>query len=423
MNIGRLVATTGVVGTLIALSCSSSDEKKSGGGTGASGNFIPLDSGLGAKSALDTPDGLQPITADQAAALKDATGHCQGWSSEPEKGPAVLEFQVDISNSMSQNAPSTAGQSKWQVMQTALPEAFQNLPPSWAVGLSFFNALQNQCYQGTQAVPIAPLDPQQQTALSNAIQSQGLVNPAWTPTESAYMFALQQVQAYTGGGAANRYVVLVTDGMPTVTSDGCTRGSGPVDNITADEYTRFIDNVAAQTASTGVKTFVVGVPGSEDPQGASYDPMWELSRVAEAGATAPAGCTSAPGTIAGTNSINPRGTYCHYDMTQTTNFAQGLISTIGAIASSVITCDLTVPAAPAGQIIDPSKVNMVYDDGQGNSFLVLQNTADDCDRGWRFTDSSNTAINVCSITCNLLQSNPDARLTLTFGCISNQVPA
>jgi len=76
MNIGRLVATTGVVGTLIALSCSSSDEKKSGGGTGASGNFIPLDSGLGAKSALDTPDGLQPITADQAAALKDATGHC-----------------------------------------------------------------------------------------------------------------------------------------------------------------------------------------------------------------------------------------------------------------------------------------------------------------------------------------------------------
>jgi hypothetical protein len=308
-------------------------------------------------------------------------------------------------------------------MQTALPQALQNLPTSWAVGISFFNVTsQPGCYQGTQAVPIAPLTQTQQTALQSAIQSQTIADQAWTPTEPAYAFALQQIQAFTGSPGANRYIVLVTDGIPTITSDGCTHGTGPVDSVSQQEYSHFVTTVTTQTAATGVKTFVVGVPGSEDPQGAAYDPMYQLSLVAQAGGTAPAGCTPTTGTIAGTHSVNPRGTYCHYDMTQTTNFAQGLISTIGTIANSVLTCDLTVPAAPDGQTIDPTKVNMVYDDGNGNSYLVLQNTADSCDRGWHFTDSSNKYINVCSITCDLLHSNPNATLTLTFGCTANKPP-
>jgi hypothetical protein len=420
MTLTRLVAISSVAATLISVSCSSNESKGGSHGSGGTGNFINFDSGLGAKSALDTTDGLQPLTADQADLLKSAASHCQGWSSEPEKGPAVLEFQVDVSNSMSESAPSTGSQSKWQVMQSALPQAFQKLPASWAVGLAFFNVpQQGQCFQGRQAVPIAQLTAQQQTALASAIQAQGTAG--WTPTEPAWAFALQQIQAYTGSGSANRYIVLVTDGIPTVTSDGCTRGTGPVDSVTAQEYSHLVATVGSGAAA-GVKTFVVGVPGSEDPQGASYDPMYELSLVAQAGSTTQ-GCTPAAGTIAGTHSVSPRGTYCHYDMTQVQDFSQGLLNTVASIANSVVTCDLKVPAAPDGQTIDPNKVNMVYDDGNGNSFLVLQNTADNCDRGWHFTDSTNQAINICSITCALLQANPNARLTLTFGCSSNQTPA
>jgi hypothetical protein len=296
-------------------------------------------------------------------------------------------------------------------MQDALPQALGNLPTAWAVGLSFFNR-PSGCYRGAQAVPIAPMTPQQLTALDDAIQARRA--NGYTPTEAAYMFALGQIQAYSGN---NKYIVLVTDGVPTVDRDGCTLGSGPESTITAAEYTHLIDTVAAQTAATGVKTFVVGVPGSEDPQGAAYDPMYQLSLVAQAGGTQIAGCTPSSGTSDG-ETVNPRGTYCHYDMTQTTDFASGLINTIGTIAGGIVACDYQVPAPPAGQMIDPNRVNMVYDDGAGNSFLVLPNSSASCDRGWQFTDSTNSAIHVCQITCDLVQANPQASITLTFGCIT-----
>jgi hypothetical protein len=413
----RLLGIAGVVGTLVAFGCSS-DQSQGKGGTGG-GTFIPLD-GNGANAgnaAINTPDGLRALTAEEAEALKNPATACQGWAAEPEGGPAVLEFQVDTTGSMTESTASTGNQSKWEVMQTALPEALAALPSTWAVGLSFFSRPRN-CYQGVQAVPIAPMTPQQLTALDNAIQARGA--DGYTPTEAAYMFALGQLQnwnAPAGYAGNNRYVVLVTDGIPTVDRDGCTLGSGPQNTITAAEYTHLVDTVGTQTTATGIKTFVVGVPGSEDPQGAMYDPMYQLSMVAQAGGTQIAGCTPSSGTSNGTR-VNPRGTYCHYDMTETTDFASGLVGTIGTIAGGIVSCDYTVPPAPAGQIIDPNRVNMVYDDGAGNSYLVLPNNSASCDRGWHFTDSTNSQITVCQITCDLVQNNPQARITLTFGCLT-----
>jgi hypothetical protein len=180
--------------------------------------------------------------------------------------------------------------------------------------------------------------------------------------------------------------------------------------------------VTNDTASTGVKTFVVGVPGSEDPQGATYDPMYRLSLVAEAGGTAKAGCTPSSGTPAG-NTVNPRGNYCHYDMTQATDFASALVDTIGTIAGGIVSCTYTVPASSdPNQLVVPSKTNMVYDDGAGNKYLVQQNTNASCDVGWHFTDATNTAIEICSTTCAQLQANSKASLNLTFGCTANQIP-
>jgi hypothetical protein len=414
MTFARLLSITGSVGIVVAFGCGSSSSGHSGGGTGG-GTFINLDGGLGTIPAQNTPDGLQKMTQAQADQMNAAA--CQGWQGEAESGPAVLEFQVDITGSMGEQAPSTGGQSKLAATQTALPQAFANLPATWAVGLTFFNR-PNGCYQGRQAVPIAPLTQAQQTALSTAVRNQSA--NGYTPTEAAYLFALGQVQNWNATPdytSSHRYVVLVTDGIPTVDRDGCTLGSGPQNCITDAEYSHLIATVGSQTAATGIKTFVVGVPGSEDPQGAMYDPMYKLSLVAQAGGTSKTGCTAVSGTSNG-NQVNPRGTYCHYDMTQSTNFAADLVSTIGVIAGQAISCDYKVPAAPAGQTIDPNKTNMIYDDGNGNTYLVLPNQSPTCDRGWHFTDSTNTAITVCQITCDLLKAstNPNAKITLVFGC-------
>jgi hypothetical protein len=326
---------------------------------------------------------------------------------------------------MAETGPSTGGQSKWAVMQTALPQAFSNLPANWFVGLSFFSRSGggSGCYQGAQAVPIAPLAQQQLTALSNAIQARNA--EGYTPTEAAYLFALGQAESWSapaGYASKNRYIMLVTDGVPTTNSDGCTLGSGPQNTITAAEYSHLVATVASQTSATGIRTLVIGVPGSEDPQGAAYDPMYQLSLLAQAGGTEIAGCSPSSGTSNGTV-VNPRGTYCHHDLTQTTDLASGLISTIGTIAGGIVTCDYAIPSAPPGQVIDPNKVNLIYGDGTGNSYLVLPNQDTNCDRGWQFTDDTRTEIRVCQITCDLLLSNPLARFTLVFGCTSGVIPA
>jgi hypothetical protein len=234
--------------------------------------------------ASSTPDGTQLLSPEQAATLRNPAGACQGWAAEPEGGPAALEFVVDATTSMDVQIPSTNGQSKWAVLQTALPQAFAALPAGWAVGLTFY-CRSGSCYQGVEDVPIAPLDGNQQAALANAIQARNTCQ--YTPSQAAWTFGLD---AILNTASANRYVVLVTDGVPTVNSDGCTLGSGN-SSISLAEYDQFIATVASLTTATGSKTFVVGVPGSEDPQGAPYDPMHELSLLAQAGGTALAGCT------------------------------------------------------------------------------------------------------------------------------------
>ena len=320
-------------GVWMSAACSSDSGKNAKGTGGNSG----INLGTGASGAV-TGAGLVEITQEEADRLTGAA--CEGWEREPETGPAVVEFQVDMTQSMRDQTTSTGNQNKWQAMQASLPDALAALPANWAVGLAFFSTPNpGQCYQGRQVVPIAANTPDHVTALTNAIQQQ---NPnGYTPTEAAYNFALQQIQAF---GSNNNYIVVVTDGVPTINTDaGCTLGGTGL-AITQDAYNSFIGNVTSQTASTGVKTFWVGVPGSEELQQANYDPMYMLSRLAEASQTAKANCTSSPGTLAN-GEVSPRGTYCHYDMTQATDFATELKATIGAIAGGIISCDYSVPVS------------------------------------------------------------------------------
>ena len=168
---------------------------------------------------------------------------------------------------------------------------------------------------------------------------------------------------------APRYIVLLTDGVPTVTSDCQTLGAIRAGSIPLDEaqYGGLIATVAQGTLDTGIKTFVGGVPGSDEPQGANYDPMYMLSLLAAAGGTALPNCTPEAGTMLCPDSTVPeinalgtaycdqhggnpvlttRGTYCHYDLTQG-DFATSLRQALKAIKAKVVSCDVPSPAASA----------------------------------------------------------------------------
>ncbi len=441
--------TVGVgLGLLLATSCSSSDDGDGSGDSNESGSdgtgggpspVVLTDSGPGVTPAEDTVDGLEAISAEQAEALEDPARVCAGWSAEPEGGmPPILEFVIDVTGSMADqpaypNDP-TNPVSKWEEMQRVLPGVFDSLPAHWAVGVSFYRKPDNDCFLPDQPVPIDVMTDAQKALVTQAIEVRG-PKPSTndpdnvqgaTPTLAAWRYGVSQLTAWSapaGYAASPRYVVLITDGVPTVNSDGCTY----VNPVTQEEYDQQVEIVRTEGEAANVQTFVVGVLGSEQTGNATYDPLYMLSQLAVAGRTEePAGCTPVSGVVDTTvepTVLTSRGSYCHYDLSTSTDFAGALELALLQIASTMVSCNYTVPPPPdSAQEIDPSLTNLIYRDGGEEAFMVLPNTSDNCDRGWHFTDSTHTEIEICGVTCDLIQSNPAARLSVVFGCRTGEIP-
>ncbi len=404
-----------------------------GGGAGGAGVQLP--------AAQDTPDGLYAVSADVATAVQGATSVCTGGQSTPQGGGAVLEYLIDVSGSMSSDhtiPTDNNSPTKWAVFSQTLPSIFQNMASNYAVGAAYFSSTNNQCYQPNRAdVPIA---------MNTATQLQALVNSVGavqvngsTPTYQGWSHAVDTVAAWQPGAndppsmaTAKRFVVLLTDGVPTVgqAPNNCTTNAS---YISSTEYDAELNLMQQKTASTGVGTFVVGVVGSNNPQGASFDPLYYLSQIAVIGGTAqPPGCQPVTGTpaITGTqtgtpktNDVNPRGTYCHYDLSTSTDLGASLATTLSQIASSVLTCTYAVPRPPnTDQSIDPSQTVLIYTDGStGQSSIVLQNTSATCDKGWHFTDGTNSQIEICGSTCAAIQGNSSSSMNVIFGCNTTKI--
>jgi hypothetical protein len=426
---GGVGADTGAGGSAASIGTGGSAASTGTGGTapGAGGGAL-ASGGSGATIGTGGSAGAQ--------ATGGVGGACAEASSTSTAVPPVLEILIDISFSMSFTyAPSTFGASKWAATEAALNQVFASLPSSWAIGISYFSKPTNQAsYVGQQAVAIAPLTPQQLSAIDTSLS--GVTPGGLTPTLVAWQFARQQVSnwvAPAGYEVSPRYVVLITDGVPTVNSDGRTTGSGPNSCITQAEYDNYIQTVTAETQNSGVKTFVIGVPGSDDPQGAPYDPLFQLSLFAIAAQTAPAGCTPTRGAVTdcydtqnqrNSTCLTTRGTYCLYDMTLAPDFTAAMVSTLNAIATQVISCTYTVPAPPVGQVINPNYVKVTYDPSSGTPRDLRRATDTSCTDGqWYFSAfdayGQPTQIDLCPDTCSTAKGDTGASILVTFTC--NQV--
>jgi hypothetical protein len=376
--------------------------------------------GSGASSAASGTDGGSSSTN---ATTGGAGGNlCEPQTSQGSSVPPILEFQVDITGSMTDTTSTTGGQSKWNATMPAMINAFNTLAqshPDWAIGITFFNR-PNNCYSGTQetTVPIAPLDAAQNQAIATAIRAQR--PQGYTPTLCAWQYAFDQVTGYTPPAGSvytqsQRYIVLMTDGIPTVRRDCCTLAGGvqgSASAISLSEFNYFIDTIGATGVPNGVQTFVIGVPGSEDPQGADYDPRYMLSQIADVGGTALQGCVSASGTVVGvgnqsTSGVNPVGTYCHIDLTTAPDFAAALESAIGQqIVNSISTCTFAVPPPSADYYLDLDHTTVEYladPNGASGDFYL--------------NDPQNaTELHLCPSMCSIVQANPLGQVNVTFAC-------
>ncbi len=421
------------VGSLLALgfalSCSSDDEGGSSGDDDDNDDSTQVDpnaefrdvNGDGVRDPLTAEDfgaAGMAVTEDELTAWRNES--CTGWSAEPEPLGATLFLVLDASSSMDAEAAGTGNQSKWEATRDAMIDAVGNLDDNTALGLlGYPNKVVDRVPGSTDScvnvdalisLNLLGSGDHRQTIVDglNAIETE-----TCTPTHDAYTVARADFAATPAAG--QKYLLLMTDGQPTYTlncqgppdnPEGC--GSGvdtPQGTFPSEEA--IIAEITSAYQEDNIKTFVLGSPGSEEHMETGLDNRWWLSQAAEAGGTSPGNCSHD-----GPN-------YCHFDMTQSPDFSQALRDALGTIVGQVLACEYEVPAAGEGEIVDLNEINMVIWPGGANPIRILRNNEPDCEQGWYVDSSSGEArVLLCSRTCLLAQSDPQARLELLFGCES-----
>lgn len=367
---------------------------------------------------------------DWGSTVGGGTSVCQPLTSTGKPQPPVILFQVDITNSMTKTPASAGGQTKWEATQAALKAVLPQLPQDWLVGMTFFNKPGPQnggCYDGAQFPLVAPAPLSQNvTAIDSAIDGITLQPrvDTWTPTLNAWQYAFGYITGtwpnsdqYAG---SHKYIVFVTDGVPTVNRDGCNSGTSTPGNtcavacIVQSEYDYFIQTIADTGVPNGIQTFFIGVVGSEDAQGAPYDPRQMLSQLAFVGGTAPSGSTQASCAAA------TAGNYCHIDLTGASNFSTALQNAVQYTVGNSITksCDFNVPTPPSNRYyVDLQHTTVTYTSSSGSQTLTAASSSA-CTDGDFYVDDPNTAskLTLCSTMCTQLNADADAQVTVTFEC-------
>jgi hypothetical protein len=436
MSGNRLVLFPAVaLSFLLTPSCSKQSNDSNGsaasGGIGAGGGNGNGTSSATGSNPFDTssPTGAQTdpnkvggvTTLDPSQVEEISVSACNAWAVKPEASPAKLQVVVDASSSMDSPAPGT-NLTKWEVTRDALIEAIcgssgPGLGPGLAVGMMFYPNMVNSikpfttpqtidvCMNTQGVIPMAPLGRSAgsqreilRAAFANVVRGRG------TPTAGAYDYALNQIALPTQASfPGDLYMLLITDSMPNLYHD-CYNPSGGFTNLPGDEVVAEVN----AAYGLGVKTFVIGSPGSE--QGLAW-----LSKAASLGGTGKAGCDPDAGAA---------GPLCHTDLTRTTDFSTDLRSGLSDVMQVVSTgCRFNIPteSADGTQKVDPNKVSPIIQYGDGQAELARRDNAngDACTEGFHLI--GNKQMKLCQDTCRRFSSDPRAKMQLIFGCTEEDI--
>jgi hypothetical protein len=358
--------------------------------------------------------GTRDLTPEEVDNIENAA--CTGWAAEGENLPAVLQLVVDVSQSMEEDAPGGGNQNKWDVTREALRDALDSLPASTAAGVLYYPnrsvELDNEprdiqeCVDVEEMIPIAELGAQgsnQRDALDRSLDD--AQTNGYTPTHDAYKYALENgllpFQSQSG-----KFMLLITDGSPTMALQCIGESSGGGGGV-ADAPTQPIIDEIAKAKAAGVRTFIIGSPGSEESSsGMGGDKRPWLSEAAQVGGTAAAGCS------------NDGPTFCHLDMTQEEDFAQALVAGLGQVVGQIVdACSFALPEPPMGQTINLNQTQVVVQTSSGAK-LVRPDNQGDCSEGWQYKDGQ---IVLCAASCAEIENDATARVQLLFGCTTDQV--
>lgn len=367
--------------------CSSDD---SDGDSAQSGGSPVLD-GSGSGAIFDGNQG------SPASGGFDSSQACVGQEAGTELAPAILELLVDTSLSMDQEAPGS-NRSKWIETRRVLLEGIELMPSTTSMGVVFYPDVDvgaDPCFDAQADVAVELLGAegsQQRDQIRRAFEQEDPRGS--TPTHDAYRYALEQLYAVDNVG--QRYLVLITDGTPTYALN-C-QGSGTQQDPA--DSTPLIPE-AASALARGMKTFVIGSPGSEDARRS-------LSQMAEAGGTATEGC-----------SHDGRPHYCHFDMTEDADFAVALRDALASISGLALSCAYDIPPPPNGGTLDASKVNVLFTPPGGQREVIGQSPNGSCSDGWQYSPDQEQVL-LCGPTCDRVRAS-NGQLSLEFGCTTQVI--
>jgi hypothetical protein len=324
--------------------------------------------------------------------------------------PANLLFVIDRSGSMNCNLPPITSSadceslsakkdqslpSKWEIVRDALKATIAKLTATTGAGITYFSN-DNQC--GVQSKPnvgINALDTAQIEALNGSLDA---VQPlGQTPIVGAVTLAYKwfnpnqnPVQPY-----GNKFVVLLTDGQ-----ESC---------ATTAQLEDFVSTQISKATHAYIKTFVIGVPGSEVDR--SF-----LSAIAFAGGT-----PSRPD--CDHTNADPTVGDCHFDMTTQSDLATALTQALNVISGQALVCEFDVPQPGSGQTLNYNQVNVVYRDHDGDPpQTVYRDDGHPCDggaNGWQY-NADQTKILICGAACDAARNA--ASIDIALGCGSIVVP-
>jgi hypothetical protein len=313
------------------------------GGTAAAGG-TPTAGGAPAMGGTSTDSSGGVVTATGGAV--PAAGGSTFIPGSPGRASCSTDqinvlFLIDRSGSMNCNLPpitasdaceamsppakvDPASPSKWEVISDVLGQALNALAPADAkldvrAGLSYFS-IDGVCgATSTPTVPMAAVNPAQLDLIRSSIVGQK--PKGGTPIVGGSVLAYKYLHQ-TLGVTGNAHVVLITDGADSCADYYASNPAiGPGDHVAS-----LIATEAPKAAAYGIKTWVIGAPGSEPARST-------LSNLAIAGDTQRStDCT--PG-----SSANPTTGDCHYDMT-TGDFRVALQTALDHIMA-VVTCQTT----------------------------------------------------------------------------------
>jgi hypothetical protein len=340
-----------------------------GGGQGGDDGGTAAQDGGGGQGSDDggspsTDGGIQP---------------CQAISSKAKRQPLDIFIMLDRSSSMNESV--TSGGTRWSAVTASLNSFLgQTGMEGISVGLQYFplGTGDQRCEVANYSAPAVEIAAiaESGSMISSSMANQNL--GSGTPTSAALEGAIEHAKAWATAHTEDAVVVvLATDGEPHECDTN-------IDNIAAIA-------AAGADATPKVLTFVIGVGPSLD----------NLNAIAKGGGTTAA-------------------------FLVTGDVSTQFLAALNGIRGATTGCTYLLED-PAGQILDPTKVNVEYKQAGTTSVGLVQvqgqsSCADNLDAGYYDDPMTPSKILVCPATCAKIQQDVNAEVNVLLGCKTNSGP-